>query len=84
MMGGVENNNNSMMSHGANSESGSDSNSPIQYSISPSQPVKITKIFILELKLLFLNFEPINIYYIISITVIIIIVLLLFSQIFQN
>ncbi|CAH0548612.1 unnamed protein product [Brassicogethes aeneus] len=32
------NNNNSMMSHG-NSESGSESNSPLQYSISPSQPV---------------------------------------------
>lgn len=33
------NNNNSMMSHG-NSESGSESNSPLQYSISPSQPVQ--------------------------------------------
>lgn len=33
---GVESNNNSMM---GNSESGSDSNSPVQYSISPSQQV---------------------------------------------
>ena len=36
----LESNNNSMMSHG-NSESGSDSNSPVQYTISPSQPVSI-------------------------------------------
>ncbi|KAL3270726.1 hypothetical protein HHI36_021252 [Cryptolaemus montrouzieri] len=36
MLGGLESNNNSMMSHG-NSESGSASNSPVQYSISPSQ-----------------------------------------------
>lgn len=36
VMASIENNNNSMMSHG-NSESGSDSNSPVQYSISPSQ-----------------------------------------------
>ncbi|KAL1500820.1 hypothetical protein ABEB36_006257 [Hypothenemus hampei] len=34
MLGGIESNNNSMMSHG-NSESGSASNSPVQYSISP-------------------------------------------------
>lgn len=41
-MSGLENNNNnsSILSHG-NSESGSDSNSPVQYSISPSQPVSI-------------------------------------------
>ncbi|GJQ85926.1 hypothetical protein Trydic_g21776 [Trypoxylus dichotomus] len=38
VLGGIENNNNSMMSHG-NSESGSDSNSPVQYSISPPQQV---------------------------------------------
>lgn len=37
-MNNLENNNNSMMSHG-NSESGSASNSPVQYSISPPQPV---------------------------------------------
>nr|XP_008196118.1 PREDICTED: homeobox protein PKNOX2 isoform X1 [Tribolium castaneum] len=39
LMNNLENNNNnSMMSHG-NSESGSASNSPVQYSISPPQPV---------------------------------------------
>ncbi|CAH1118560.1 unnamed protein product [Phaedon cochleariae] len=37
LMGNMENNNN-MMSHG-NSDSGSASNSPVQYSISPPQPV---------------------------------------------
>ncbi|XP_044763449.1 homeobox protein PKNOX2-like [Coccinella septempunctata] len=41
MLGGMESNNNSMMSHG-NSESGSASNSPVQYSISPSQQQTIT------------------------------------------
>ncbi|XP_044259347.1 homeobox protein PKNOX2-like isoform X2 [Tribolium madens] len=40
LMNNLENNNNnSMMSHG-NSESGSASNSPVQYSISPPQPVR--------------------------------------------
>jgi len=34
MINSIESNNNSMMSHG-NSESGSASNSPVQYSISP-------------------------------------------------
>ncbi|XP_045468460.1 homeobox protein PKNOX2-like isoform X2 [Harmonia axyridis] len=41
MLGGMESNNNSMMSHG-NSESGSASNSPVQYSISPSQQQTMT------------------------------------------
>ncbi|KAK9892491.1 hypothetical protein WA026_020481 [Henosepilachna vigintioctopunctata] len=36
LLGGMESNNNSMMSQG-NSDSGSASNSPVQYSISPSQ-----------------------------------------------
>jgi hypothetical protein len=39
LMNSLENNNN-MMSHG-NSESGSASNSPVQYSISPPQPVSL-------------------------------------------
>ena len=38
MINNIESNNNSMMSHG-NSESGSASNSPVQYSISPSHAV---------------------------------------------
>lgn len=42
-MNNMENNNN-MMSHG-NSESGSASNSPVQYTISPPQPVRISHIY---------------------------------------
>lgn len=44
MMNSMENNNNnSMMSHGNSESGGSASNSPVQYSISPSQNVRKQK-----------------------------------------